>query len=493
MSRDGPRLTPVARETPKQEKLPLPDPPARPFVALARESRVGGPVRKLVYMMVATFCPVMAYSWIATGRIKRETLRQACELKKVDTLDTHLRQLRADGFLSWRRTPGASIFEVRLSPLRVLEAMADSAKRFGPKAVAPPAHRSELPGAGELVPVGQGESPSKGGATTPRRGVEPPLDGESGALTRYLVSPFQGELPGALSIVSPSVGESTAPVPTGLHAQVSPSPADDSGSPGQGQAEVPFRGESGAPVPGGAEVAAEGVFEVRPAAAAGAIALASAEPTSVPDPVPTDRRFKLLEVAADRLFAVRAPELWHHAPDVAVQAQISAAVQFRDGHRWARHIHKAVEEVVVSVGVERPGRWKTVVQRCKCGAARFVTVDRAGLVSEYVPWTLCGLVAAFVTDEAFFVDRPPPSLACEPVALEGWQEPLTWSDVDILHEQGQDGGDRLPAPVECPPELSSPGQSEPEDEDSPVLVSCPRCGGQVPLREIGVAGCVLCL
>lgn len=129
MSRDGPRLTPVARETPKQEKLPLPDPPARPFVALARESRVGGPVRKLVYMMVATFCPVMAYSWVATGRIKRDTLRQACELKKVDTLDTHLRELRADGFLSWRRTPGASIFEVRLSPLRVLEAMADSGRR----------------------------------------------------------------------------------------------------------------------------------------------------------------------------------------------------------------------------------------------------------------------------------------------------------------------------------------------------------------------------
>ncbi|MCY4510363.1 MAG: hypothetical protein OXG35_25905 [Acidobacteria bacterium] len=148
---------------------------------------------------------------------------------------------------------------------------------------------------------------------------------------------------------------------------------------------------------------------------------------------------------------------------------------------------------MVSVGVERPGRWKTVVQRCECGAARFVTVDRDGLVSEYVPWTLCGLVAAFVTDEAFFVDRPPPSLACEPVALEGWQEPLTWSDVDILHEQGQDGGDRLPAPVECPLELSSPGQPEPEVEGSPELVSCPRCGGQGPLREIGVAGGVLCL
>ena len=91
------------------------------------------------------------------------------------------------------------------------------------------------------------------------------------------------------------------------------------------------------------------------------------------------------------------------------------------------------------------------------------------------------------------MDRPPPSLACEPVALEGWREPLTWSEVDILHEQGQDGGDRLPGPVECSPELSSPGQSEPEVQGSPVLVSCPRCGGQVPLPEIGVAGCILCL
>ena len=531
MSREGPRLTPVARETPKQEKLPLPDPPARPFVALARESRVGGPVRKLVYMMVATFCPVMAYSWVATGRIKRETLRQACELKKVDTLDTHLRQLRADGFLNWRRTPGASIFEVRLSPLRVLEAMADSAKRFGPKAVAPPAHRSELSGAGESVPVAPSDSPSKGGAAA-RRGVEAPLDGESGARVAPPVTPSQGESPGELLPLSPSEGESIVPVPPGLHARVSPcqgvtpsgvadsdlpsqgesrgvaasarptghvagspgAPAVVSGSPGQGQAETAFRGESRTPVPGGAEVAAEGVSEVRPtAAAAGAIALAPAAPASIPAPMPNDRRFKLLEVAADRLFAGRAHELWLHAPDVAVQAQISAAVQFRDGHRWARHTHKAVEEVVVSVGVERIGRWKTVVQRCECGAARFVTIDRDGLLSEYVPWTLCGLVAAFVTDEAFFLDRPPPSLACEPVALEGWREPLTWSDVDILHEKGQDGGDRLPGPVERPPELSSPGQSEPEVEGSPALVSCPRCGGQVPLPEIGVAGCVLCL
>ena len=174
-------------------------------------------------MMVATFCPLMAYSWVATGRIKRETLRQACELKKVDTLDTHLRQLRADGFLSWRRTPGASIFEVRLSPLRVLEAMADSAKRFGPKAVAPPAHRSELPGAeGESVPVGPSESPSKRGGAA-RRGAEPPLDGESGARVASPVTPSQGELPAALSLVSPCEGESSAPAPSESHARVSPS------------------------------------------------------------------------------------------------------------------------------------------------------------------------------------------------------------------------------------------------------------------------------
>ena len=65
MSGERPPLQPVAPGLPKQGQLPLPDPPQRPFVALARESRVGGPVRKLVYMVLASFCPVMAHSWTA--------------------------------------------------------------------------------------------------------------------------------------------------------------------------------------------------------------------------------------------------------------------------------------------------------------------------------------------------------------------------------------------------------------------------------------------
>ena len=532
MSGDGPRITPVVPDSPKQERLPLPDPPARPFVALARESRVGGPVRKLVYMMVATFCPLMARSWVATGRIKRETLRQACELKKVDTLDTHLRQLRDDGFLSWRRTPGASIFEVRLSPLRVLEAMAHSAKRFGPKAVARAESISNLHQAGQSAGAPAVVSPSQGGAAF-LLGRDPPVQGESGGPVPPSDTPSQGELPGALSPVSPSTGDSSRTAGAALQATVSPwegesppvpgshgppiepplgSAAGVSGSSGpvgrtsgssvvargspvEGQAEPASPGESPVPVPGGAEEAAEGDHQVTiAAAAAGAVALAPAVSAPVAAPVRRDRRFKLLEVAADRLFAARAAELWHTAPDVAVQAQISAAVRFRDGHRWSRHAHRSDEEVLVSVGMDYHRPWKTVVQRCECGAVRFATLDRNGVVSEYVPWTLCGFVARFVTDEGFYVDRPPPTLACEAIALEDWAEPLHSSDIEILREKGGADGERLPAPVE-PRTRSAPaaGSQGPAVEPSSGLVSCPRCGGRVPLSDVGVAGCVLCL
>ena len=481
MSGERPPLQPVAPGLPRQGKLPLPDPPQRPFVALARESRVGGPVRKLVYMVLATYCPVMAYSWVATGRIRRETLRQACELKKMDNLDTNLRQLRADGFISWTRTPGASVFEVRLSPLRVLEAMEDSRKRFGHRAVSGPASSDA-----------RQVSPSKG-ETRGVRGPVSPLEGEPKATTGGRVSPLEGDTALLTGQVSPLEGGSRGipPAITSPGGALVSAPAD-SGFPLHREFYSPSKGELGTPLRGGVEVAYEVAYEVSQAAA-GAVALVRAEPAEVPQPLAPDRRFKLLEVAADRLFAARARTLWLKAPDAAVQAQIAAAVRYRDGLKWHRHDHRAEEEILVSAGVDRRVRWKTVVQRCECGAVHFATVDRAGLVSEYVHWTLCGLVAGYVTDEAFYIERPPPSLACEPVVLDGWQQPLTWSDVDILVEKGgRDGAERLPAPAPVAPQPSSvpPPASA---ASSPRLVACPRCGREVQLPEVGVAGCVFCL
>lgn len=482
MSGERPPLHPVAPGLPRQGKLPLPDPPQRPFVALARESRVGGPVRKLVYMVLATYCPVMAYSWVATGRVRRETLRQACELKKMDNLDTNLRQLRADGFISWTRTPGASVFEVRLSPLRVLEAMEDSRKRFGPRAVS-----------GQTSSDTRQVSPSRGEAHGGREPVSP-LKGESHAPSGGRVSPLEGDTALLTGQVSPLEGESRGipPAITSPGGALVSAPAN-SGSPREGESDSPFRGESGPPLRGGVEVAREVVHEVNSAAAAGAVALAQAEPAESSQLLAPDRRFKLLEVAADRLFAARARALWLKAPNAAVQAQIAAAVRYRDGLKWHRHDHRAEEEIPVSAGVDRQIRWKTVVQRCECGAVRFATIDRDGLVSEYVQWTLCGLVADYVTDEAFYIERPPPSLACEPVALDDWQQPLTWSDVDILVEKsGGEEAERLPAPAPVAPQPSSapPPSSA---ASSPRLVACPRCRREVQLSEVGVAGCVFCL
>ena len=531
MSGERPSLQPVAPGLPRQGKLPLPDPPQRPFVALARESRVGGPVRKLVYMVLASFCPVMAHSWTATGRVKRETLRQACELKKMDNLDTHLRQLKRDGFVSWRRTQGASIFEVRLSPLRVLEGVQERARRFGSRAaagLASLAHR-DSPGEGGAREDAPAVSPSQGGS---RPGVrtDSPRPGESGTVAATGVTPSQGDIGDGSWSGTPWEGESDrsdrsgVPVPTDAGAvlsqdgfsTVSPlegefggadrvssspqqggSPGSRTGSPGQGAVEPAPRGESVSPRGGGQEVAAEVVREVRTAAAAGAVALRTSEPEAVRVATPSDRRFKLLEVASDRLFAARARELWLRASDVAVQAQISAAVRYREGHRWDRHAHKALEEVVVSIGTEHQTPWRTVVQRCDCGAVRFVTLTRSGSETEYVPWTLCGVVAAFVTDEGFSVDPPPPSLACEPVELQGWREPLTWSDVNIMLEaEARDGGDpgsRLPVPAAAPAADDPPTALRVETGPSPGQVACPRCARHVQPFELGAAGCVFCL
>ena len=111
----------VSSPGPAQPDLPYPPPPDRPFVALARDAQIGGgPVRKWVYVALATYCPLMAQEWIARGYPRRETLLRVCEIVKLDTLDGHLRALRDAGWIDWRKGRRASEFEVRLAapPLR---------------------------------------------------------------------------------------------------------------------------------------------------------------------------------------------------------------------------------------------------------------------------------------------------------------------------------------------------------------------------------------
>ena len=61
----------VPRTKAQQATLPLTAVPDRPFLALARDARVGGLVRKLVYLVLASYCPTQAKEWRAKGRVCR--------------------------------------------------------------------------------------------------------------------------------------------------------------------------------------------------------------------------------------------------------------------------------------------------------------------------------------------------------------------------------------------------------------------------------------
>ena len=118
----------VPRPVPQPTDLPLPDPPRRPFIALARMCVVGGPMLKHVFMVVTSYCPVMASDWEARGFALRETLRRDCEFAKVETLDRYLKLLQLAGWIDWThqwghgtRGQSASEFLVRLSPVQVAD------------------------------------------------------------------------------------------------------------------------------------------------------------------------------------------------------------------------------------------------------------------------------------------------------------------------------------------------------------------------------------
>ena len=185
----GTVMRPLARLEPVQQNLPLPPPPWRPFFALAREVPVGNPTSKYVYLVLASYCPIMARAWSAVGRVRRTTLQRVCEFKKIQTLDLHLRALRDAGYADWSRTGRASEFVIRLSPLHILGSLAQPGSTSDGVSDQPP-RGLDPPSSG-----GSGRRPfTSNGHSAPGSGADPPFDGESATSFGDSESPPDGVL-----------------------------------------------------------------------------------------------------------------------------------------------------------------------------------------------------------------------------------------------------------------------------------------------------------
>ena len=132
-------------------------------------------------------------------------------------------------------------------------------------------------------------------------------------------------------------------------------------------------------------------------------------------------------------------ELWRAADPKRRQAQMDAAIPFKDLAK-GKHTHAAYEEVMFRVGITDKIAWREGVQRCECGAVRAAHINRAGEVDEFVPWTLSG----YLMDYRYDTDKlngpmTDQELAecddCELEAVDGrWDAPMTFSDVLALCE-----------------------------------------------------------
>ena len=337
MSWSRAELREAPRAEPRQEKLPLPPVPERMFMTFARNCDVGGgPVRKLVFLVVASYCPGKVSEWEARGYPSRETLRRMCQLSNLDTLDRHLRALRDDSWMTWthrrgkKGQQGASEFTVRLAPLR--EALTGESSPFiRPKEIQTP---------GSQTPTTWGSGPE---TRTPRRG---------------------------------GLDESQNPIP-----------------------------ENGGD---------EGTV--------------------------SERQIKLLEVCADRLNAEPDADMWRAADGAAIQRQIRSAMLARD--EKPRHRHEAEAEILIRSSKDRGILHRDVVQRCRCGALRSVSLNRSGTeVDMSDGWRLCGKIAQSLDtsrsqgDVDLFVLN-----GAGDVELTGWHNgQFTWSEVEIRIEGQQDG------------------------------------------------------
>ena len=183
---------------------------------------------------------------------------------------------------------------------------------------------------------------------------------------------------------------------------------------------------------------------------------AAAEPTRAAEPTPctgentqggdhpagaTEKQIKFLHLLADRVGADHAEDLWRAADPTRLQAQIKAAVPFKTG----THTHAAVDEALFRVGLLNKIAYKEVVQRCACGAARWVYVDRNGTHGDCDPrpWMLSGYLVDYLvacTDlhgpmtADDLSEYNGPKNDCAELITGRWTAPVTFSEVKHLFE-----------------------------------------------------------
>ena len=152
----------------------------------------------------------------------------------------------------------------------------------------------------------------------------------------------------------------------------------------------------------------------------------------------TDKQIKFLKVLADRVGADHAEDLWRAADPKRLQAQIKAAIPFKD--LKGKHTHAACEEVIFRVGIMDAIAWREGVQRCECGAVRSAFIQRDSKQDLMHPWTLSGYLVDYLvectelcgpmTDEELADDDDDLY-----EAIDGrWAKPMTFSEVRALYE-----------------------------------------------------------
>ena len=114
-----------------------------------------------------------------------------------------------------------------------------------------------------------------------------------------------------------------------------------------------------------------------------------------------------------------------------------------------QHTHEVDVEAALRVGIEddeRKGKrgYKSVVQRCECGAVRPVDIDIYGDLTGKEPWILAGYLVDYLVCFDTFAgpmtadelsewyngpdDDPAESL------VGRWRDPMTWEEVSHLYK-----------------------------------------------------------
>ena len=163
----------------------------------------------------------------------------------------------------------------------------------------------------------------------------------------------------------------------------------------------------------------------------------------------SDKQIVFLQMLADRVGADHAEDLWRAADPKRLQAQIKAAKPFKDLNGKHKHTHEVDVEVALRIGIEddeRKGKtgYKSVVQRCECGAVRPVDIDIYGDLTGKEQWILAGYLVDYLVDFTTFIgpmtaaelsecNNDPDDAPAE--SLVGrWRDPMTWEEVSHLYK-----------------------------------------------------------